>query len=78
MREFLDNLLNQHDNIQHRTIVRWLWRLFFGGILALILLFVGLSFTDLPSVEELENPKTNLASQVFAVDGSVLGRYYTE
>jgi penicillin-binding protein 1A len=78
MRKFLDRLLNQHDNAQHQTIVRWLWRLVFGGLLALVLLFVGLSFTDLPSVEELENPKTNLASQVFAADGSVLGRYYTE
>lgn len=78
MRKYIAALLNQHDNSQHKTMVRWIWRIFLGGLLAVVLLFVGLSFTDLPSVEELENPKTNLASQVFAADGSVLGRYYTE
>jgi penicillin-binding protein 1A len=43
-----------------------------------ILFWVGLSFTDLPSVTELENPKNNEASSIIAADGSVLGRYYLE
>ncbi|MEM1214288.1 MAG: transglycosylase domain-containing protein [Bacteroidota bacterium] len=78
MRQLIDNLLNNHDNPRHKNIVRWLWRLLFGGIVAVILLFIGLSFTDLPSVQELENPKTSVASQVFAENGEVLGKYYAE
>ncbi|MEM9837075.1 MAG: transglycosylase domain-containing protein, partial [Bacteroidota bacterium] len=58
--------------------ITWLWRLTLGGLLLIILLFVGLSFTDLPSVTELENPQNNEATQILASDGSVLGRYYTE
>lgn len=48
------------------------------GLATIIGIFVFLSFQDLPSFEELESPKSNLASEVYAVDGSVLGRYYVE
>ncbi len=74
----LDRLLNQEEKPVYRDIVKWMWRLTFAGIAAVILLFIFLSFTDLPSVSQLENPKSSLASQVFAADGKVLGRYYTE
>jgi len=63
---------------EHRTYVRLMWMATIGGIIGLILLFVGLSFGDLPSTEALENPQSELASQVFAADGSVLGRYFVE
>ncbi|HMQ49019.1 MAG TPA: transglycosylase domain-containing protein [Saprospiraceae bacterium] len=59
-------------------IIRWMWRLCFIGIASVFLLFIGLSFTDLPSVRQLENPKSEEASQVFAANGEVIGRYYTE
>lgn len=55
-----------------------MWRLLIGGIVAILLLFLGLSLTDLPSVAELENPETNVASQVYAENGEILGKYYTE
>ncbi len=59
-------------------IVSWVWRLTAIGVGLIILAFTLVSFSDLPSVVELENPKNNEASQVIASDGSVLGRYYTE
>ncbi|SEP99230.1 transglycosylase domain-containing protein [Neolewinella agarilytica] len=62
----------------HRSTMTWFWRLVFLAPLAVLLLFVGLSFTNLPSVEELENPKNNEASRILAADGSVLGRYFLE
>lgn len=62
----------------YRNIVRWLWLLVGLGILAFVLTFVILSFSDLPDTAELENPKSELASQVYASDGSVLGRYFIE
>ena len=43
-----------------------------------ILIFLVLSFSNLPTLTQLENPKSQLASEVYAADGSVLGRYYTE
>jgi len=78
MRKYIDQLLNNSDHPKHTKIVTWMWRLLFGGMLFGILFFLGLSFTDLPSVAELENPKTNIASQVFAENGEILGKYYKE
>ena len=54
------------------------WVLVFAVPLAIFALFFGLSFTDLPSVTELENPKNNEASPVLASDGTVLGRFFVE
>ena len=78
MSKIKDFFLGNIDREGHRTTIVWLWRLVFLAPIALILLFVGLSFTNLPSVEELENPKNNEASRILAADGSVLGRYYYE
>ena len=62
----------------YRKIVKWLWRLTIVGIVGVVVLFVYLSKQDLPTFEELENPKSNLASEVYAANGEVLGRYYYE
>jgi len=58
-----------------------LWLLFFIGVAAVILFFYGITnewFGKMPSFEELENPETNQASQIYAADGAVLGSYYIE
>ena len=62
----------------YRNVIWWIWRLFGFGIIALIVVFIGLSFSDLPDTAELENPKSELASEVLAYDNSVLGRYFIE
>lgn len=35
-------------------------------------------FDALPSFEELENPQTNLATEVISIDGKTIGKYATE
>ena len=64
---------------------RWylvvLWTIFIIGITSVFGLFYGIShewFGDMPSFEELENPSTNLASEIISADGKVLGTYYIE
>jgi len=37
-----------------------------------------LGFNELPSLEELENPKSNLASEVITSDGKIIGKYFKE
>ena len=78
MSKIKDFFLGNISNENHRKTIIWLWRLVFLAPLLFILFWVGLSFTDLPSVTELENPKNNEASSIIAADGSVLGRYYLE
>jgi penicillin-binding protein 1A len=59
-------------------VIQWLWRLFFIGLAAVGVWFVFLSFQDLPTFDDLENPSNKQASQVFAQDGATIGRYYIE
>ena len=61
--------------------IRNLW-IIFGSLLLLLILFffcvaVGL-FGTMPSFDELENPRTNLASEIISADGKILGTYYVE
>jgi len=58
-----------------------LWLLFFIGLAVVMLFFYGITnewFGKMPSFQELENPETNQASQIYAADGAVLGSYYIE
>ncbi|GAB4252895.1 MAG: transglycosylase domain-containing protein [Vicingaceae bacterium] len=38
----------------------------------------GIGFEELPSFEELENPKSNLATEIYSSDGKLLGKYFKE
>jgi penicillin-binding protein 1A len=62
----------------HTQLVKWMWRLFYGGLFFLGASFFFFSFLT-PSFKQLEDPSLNLASEVFANDSkTVLGRYYIE
>lgn len=61
--------------------VRFFWRLFLFGFLAFILLIALANFGvfgNMPSLQELENPSIQQASEVIASDGTLMGKYYTE
>ncbi|PZP41857.1 MAG: peptidoglycan glycosyltransferase, partial [Pseudopedobacter saltans] len=64
-----------------KRAVKILWTIFFAGIgivaLIIILASVG-ALGNMPSIEELENPSASQASQVFADDGSIMGKYYLQ
>ena len=64
-----------------KKYIQLMWYLFFAGILTLGLLFVGAAFEwygPMPDLQELENPKTNLATQIISSDGEILGKYYLD
>ncbi len=61
--------------------IKKFWVLYFSVLGFLFLFFTAMSFGLLgfmPSFEELENPKSNLASEVISADQEVLGKYYIE
>ncbi|MBA6156255.1 transglycosylase domain-containing protein [Tenacibaculum sp. S7007] len=61
--------------------IKWFWGIVLGGFLFVCLLFLLASwgvFGALPSFEELENPKSDLATEVISSDGKTLGKYYIE
>ncbi|MGZ8558463.1 MAG: transglycosylase domain-containing protein, partial [Chitinophagaceae bacterium] len=64
-----------------KTSVRIFWRIFLFGFLALVLLISLASFGvfgKMPSLQDLENPSIQQASEVIANDGTLMGKYYTE
>ena len=61
--------------------IKWFWILFVTGVLSAILIFLLASwgvFGELPLYEHLENPQTNLASEIFSSDGKTLGKFYLD
>ncbi|APY11060.1 penicillin-binding protein [Seonamhaeicola sp. S2-3] len=59
--------------------VRWFWMLFSAGILSVVLIFLLASwgvFGDMPDHTVLENPRTNLATEIISSDGETLGKFY--
>ncbi len=61
--------------------VRIFWRIFLFGFLAFVLLIALANFGvfgKMPSLQELENPSIQQASEVIANDGTLMGKYYTE
>jgi len=61
--------------------IRYTWLLVWSPFIILFLLvsFISLEiFIDLPSVAELQNPKSNLATVIYSSDMKTLGKYYAE
>ena len=61
--------------------VKILWRLFLVGTACFLLLIVLANFGvfgEMPSIDDLQNPTASLASQVYAEDGTLMGKYYLE
>lgn len=61
--------------------VKILWRVFIGGFLLVILLFICANFGlfgKMPSLEEIQNPEADLASEIYSSDGVLMGKYYAE
>jgi len=59
----------------------WFWGLFTFGLLFTIALFALIAkefFGPMPTFEELENPRSNVASEVLSEDHKLLGTYYVQ
>ena len=55
------------------------WSLFLLSIVGVFILFGGAAlgfYGPMPDLQQLENPRTNLASQIISTDGEILGKYY--
>ncbi|MFL0352956.1 penicillin-binding protein 1A [Xanthomarina sp. GH4-25] len=69
----------KQKNQDFSSYVRWFWKLFMTGILLVVMMFLLASwgvFGELPDYTILENPKTNLATEIISSDGKTLGKFY--
>lgn len=72
-------MFNYLFNHPYTKIFKWLWIAVFAGIISFLLFIFMVSlewFGELPPLEELENPKTYLASEIYSEDNVILGKYY--
>ena len=63
----------------YRKPILFIWVVFLIGVLCLFFLFGGAAlglYGPMPDLRQLENPRTNLASQIISSDGEILGKYY--
>jgi penicillin-binding protein 1A len=74
----MNNQLSREDIRRYNNLL-WKWILGIVSFCAVLLLGTGLGlFGKLPSFRDLENPKSNLASEVISSDEVVLGTYYIQ
>ena len=67
------------NNDKYKIQVTLFWTSFLIGICLFIGIFIytALGYLgEMPAFEQLENPKTNLATQIISSDGVVLGKFY--
>ena len=64
---------------KYRKFVRFIWIAFSAAIIGIVGIFgagsAGL-LGSMPDFRQLENPKTNLATQIISADNTVLGKFY--
>ncbi len=73
--------MNKATNKKTKKYLLIFWALVLLPIVSFVMFIAAISagwFGALPSFEELENPKSNLASEIITSDQEVLGKYYIE
>ncbi len=69
---------------KYAKFIKFLYKFFIGGTVAAILFIVAVNvnflwlFGGMPSLQELENPKSQNASLIISEDGQEIGKYFRE
>jgi len=75
---------NIASSVNFDKIIRYLWGTFIIGTVGFLLFITAVSsnflglFGEMPEFKSLENPESELASELFSSDGYLLGKYYRE
>ena len=72
---------NQANNLEKdiNYYKKKFWKIFFYGLGGVMVFFLFASwglFGSMPSFEDLENPDSNLATEIISSDGVILGKYF--
>jgi penicillin-binding protein 1A len=66
---------------QYRKYLVVIWGAFLAGLVFVPVFFLLVSkglLGPLPTSDKIENPKANLASEIYSADGALLGKFYTQ
>ncbi|CAL2091752.1 Penicillin-binding protein 1A, family GT51 [Tenacibaculum sp. 190524A02b] len=73
--------MTEEKTTNFRKYIKWFWGIILGSLGFICLIFLLASWGALgalPTFEELENPKSDLATEVISADGKTLGKYYVK
>ena len=66
-------------NATYRQSIKVFWSVFSIGVFSFLGIFLAAGFGllgKMPEFRQLENPKTNLATQIYSSDNKVIGKFY--
>ena len=69
---------------RYTKIVQGIWFTFLAGLVGFVLFVLAVTtnflnlFGELPGFQTLENPKSELASEMYSADGVLMGKYFRE
>ncbi len=67
--------------MNNKKTVKWLWIVVgvpFGALFVMLFLTAIGTFGTLPTFEELENPRSDLATEIYSEDGHMIGMIFTK
>jgi len=72
---------NSNSTNNNSRYVRKFWKIFGIGFLCIVLFFLLASwgvFGKMPSFDQLENPNSNVATEIISSDGVTIGKFYLQ
>ena len=75
------NMKKQENSRSSRRFVKIFWGIVGGSLLLVIAFFVLIAcgaLGHMPTFKDLENPKSNAATEIYSADGELLGTYFIE
>ncbi len=72
-------MTTKNKTSKYKKYIKWFWLSFAVGLLSVVLVFFLAAkgyLGYMPDFEVLENPKSNLSTQIFSEDGKVIGKFY--
>lgn len=72
---------NSNPAENYSRYVKKFWKIFGIGILCIVLFFLLASwgvFGKMPSFDQLENPDSNVATEIISSDGQTIGKFYLQ
>lgn len=71
-------------NGKYNKIITFIWKSAIYGSIALLIYLLGVNlnlfwlFGEMPDIDDLDNPKSELASEIISSDGKVIGKFFYE
>ena len=79
LKKYFFDSKHRNKKLRNKLTIRNInWAIILGLLTTFFIIFGIYIFSGLPSIEDLENPKPQLATKVFSADGELIGKFFIE